>query len=90
VSAGSAKGRVAELRSILRFLYLQGVTPLRLGKLGEGGRRQVEQRGVVEVGESFAAREPVAEDVVGGLGVNEVTTVVVVNPAQLVRQTRRG
>jgi len=31
VSAGSAKGRVAELRSILRFLYLQGVTPLRLG-----------------------------------------------------------
>lgn len=31
VSAGSAKGRVAELRSLLRFLYLQGVTPLRLG-----------------------------------------------------------
>ncbi|MGH8972178.1 MAG: tyrosine-type recombinase/integrase [Acidimicrobiia bacterium] len=31
VSAGSAKGRVAELRSILRFLYLQGLTPLRLG-----------------------------------------------------------
>jgi site-specific recombinase XerD len=31
VSAGSAKGRVAELRSILRFLYLQGITPLRLG-----------------------------------------------------------
>lgn len=31
VSAGSAKGRVAELRSVLRFLYLQGVTPLRLG-----------------------------------------------------------
>jgi len=31
VSAGSAKGRVAELRSILRFLYLQGVTPLQLG-----------------------------------------------------------
>jgi site-specific recombinase XerD len=31
VSTGSAKGRVAELRSILRFLYLQGVTPLRLG-----------------------------------------------------------
>lgn len=31
VSAGSAKGRVAELRSILRFLYLQGVTPLPLG-----------------------------------------------------------
>lgn len=30
VSSGSAKGRVAELRSILRFLYLQGVTPLRL------------------------------------------------------------
>ncbi len=31
VSAGSAKGRVAELRSILRFLYLQGITPRRLG-----------------------------------------------------------
>lgn len=31
VSAGSAKGRVAELRSILRFFYLQGITPLRLG-----------------------------------------------------------
>jgi site-specific recombinase XerD len=30
VSAGSAKGRVAELRSILRFLYLQGITPLPL------------------------------------------------------------
>jgi site-specific recombinase XerD len=31
ISAGSAKGRVAELRSALRFLYLQGVTPMRLG-----------------------------------------------------------
>ena len=31
VSAGSAKGRVAELRSVLRFLYLQELTPLRLG-----------------------------------------------------------
>ena len=31
VSAGSAKGRVAELRSVLRFLYLQGITALRLG-----------------------------------------------------------
>ncbi len=31
VSAGSAKGRVAELRAILRFLYLQGLTPVRLG-----------------------------------------------------------
>lgn len=31
VSAGSAKGRVAELRSVLRFLHLQGITPLRLG-----------------------------------------------------------
>jgi site-specific recombinase XerD len=31
VSAGSAKGRVAELRSLLRFLYLQDLTPLRLG-----------------------------------------------------------
>jgi site-specific recombinase XerD len=31
VSTGSAKGRVAELRSVLRFLYLQGITPLRLG-----------------------------------------------------------
>lgn len=31
VSAGSAKGRVAELRAVLRFLYLRGLTPLRLG-----------------------------------------------------------
>ena len=31
VSTGSAKGRVAELRSVLRFLYLRGLTPLRLG-----------------------------------------------------------
>jgi site-specific recombinase XerD len=31
VSAGSAKGRVAELRSILRFLYLQGITAVPLG-----------------------------------------------------------
>jgi site-specific recombinase XerD len=31
VSTGSAKGRVAELRSVLRFLYLQGITPMRLG-----------------------------------------------------------
>lgn len=31
VSTGSAKGRTAELRSVLRFLYLQGLTPLRLG-----------------------------------------------------------
>lgn len=31
VSAGSAKGRVAELRSVLRFMYLQDITPLRLG-----------------------------------------------------------
>jgi site-specific recombinase XerD len=31
VSTGSAKGRVAELRSILRFLYLQDLTPMRLG-----------------------------------------------------------
>jgi len=30
-SAGSAKGRVAELRSVLRFLHLQGLTPMRLG-----------------------------------------------------------
>ncbi len=30
VSAGSAKGRVAELRSILRFLYLRGLIPLQL------------------------------------------------------------
>jgi hypothetical protein len=26
-----AKARVAELRSVLRFLYLQDITPLRLG-----------------------------------------------------------
>jgi site-specific recombinase XerD len=31
VSAGSAKGRVAELRSLMRFLYLDGVLPRRLG-----------------------------------------------------------
>ncbi len=31
VSAGAAKGRVAELRSFLRFLYLQGITGLSLG-----------------------------------------------------------
>jgi site-specific recombinase XerD len=31
VSSGSAKGRVAELRSLLRFLYLEGVTSARLG-----------------------------------------------------------
>lgn len=31
VSAGSVKGRVAELRSVLRFLYVQDITPLRLG-----------------------------------------------------------
>jgi len=31
VSAGSAKGRVAELRAVLRFLYLHDLTPLRLG-----------------------------------------------------------
>jgi hypothetical protein len=32
VSAGSAKGRVAELRSILKFLYLQDITALPLGR----------------------------------------------------------
>lgn len=31
VSTGSAKGRVAELRAVLRFLYLRGFTPLQLG-----------------------------------------------------------
>ena len=31
VSAESAKGRVAELRSVLRFLYLEGLMPLQLG-----------------------------------------------------------
>jgi len=31
VSAGAAKGRVAELRSVLAFLYVRGLTPLRLG-----------------------------------------------------------
>jgi integrase len=31
VSAGSAKGRVAELRALLRFLYLEGLIPLQLG-----------------------------------------------------------
>jgi len=42
VSAGSAKGRVAELRSVLRFLYLQEITPLhgqpRAARLGRCGR----------------------------------------------------
>lgn len=31
VSAGSAKGRVAELRAVLRFLYIEGRIPLQLG-----------------------------------------------------------
>jgi hypothetical protein len=31
VSAGSAKGRVAELRSLMRFLHLHGVTAIKLG-----------------------------------------------------------
>jgi len=31
VSAGSAKGRVAELRSLMRFLHLHGVTTVKLG-----------------------------------------------------------
>lgn len=30
LSVGAAKGRVADLRSLLRFLYLQGLTPLAL------------------------------------------------------------
>ncbi|RPF26014.1 site-specific recombinase XerD [Georgenia muralis] len=41
VSSGAAKGRVAELRSVLRFLYLQEITPLGLGSAvpGVGGWR---------------------------------------------------
>ena len=31
LSVGSVKGRVGELRSLLRFLYLQGLTPRPLG-----------------------------------------------------------
>lgn len=31
VSVGAAKGRVAELRSLLRFLYVKGLTPVALG-----------------------------------------------------------
>jgi site-specific recombinase XerD len=31
VSAGSAKGRVAELRSLLRYLFIRQITPFRLG-----------------------------------------------------------
>jgi len=31
VSSGSAKGRVAELRSLMRFLHLSGVTSMKLG-----------------------------------------------------------
>jgi site-specific recombinase XerC len=31
VSSGSAKGRVAELRSLMRFLHLSGVTSTKLG-----------------------------------------------------------
>ena len=38
VSVGSAKGRVGELRAVLRFLYLQGLTPLRLGERGSARR----------------------------------------------------
>jgi len=32
VSVGAAKGRVAELRSLLRFLYVKGLTPVALGQ----------------------------------------------------------
>ncbi len=31
VSAGAAKGRVAELRALFRFLYIQELIPLQLG-----------------------------------------------------------
>jgi integrase len=31
VSAGSAKGRVAKLRSLMRFFHLHGLTPMKLG-----------------------------------------------------------
>lgn len=31
VSAGSAKGKVAELRSLMRFLHLRGLVPMKLG-----------------------------------------------------------
>ncbi len=31
VSAGSVKGRVAELRALFRFLYIEGLIPLQLG-----------------------------------------------------------
>lgn len=43
VSVGSAKGRVAELRSVLRFLYLQGITalPLATAVPGVAGWRDV-------------------------------------------------
>src|SRR5260370_5044133 len=38
VSAGSAKGRLAWLSAVLRFLYLRGLTPLRLGTALPPGR----------------------------------------------------
>ena len=37
LSVGSVKGRVAELRSLLRFLYLQGLTPRPLSHRGAAG-----------------------------------------------------
>ena len=38
LSVGSVKGRVGELRSLLRFLYLQGLTPRPLAVVVRGGR----------------------------------------------------
>ena len=38
LSVGSVKGRVGELRSLLRFLYLQGLTPTVAGCRRAAGR----------------------------------------------------
>ncbi len=39
LSIGSVKGRVGELRSLLRFLYLQGLTPRPMGAVVPSCRR---------------------------------------------------
>ena len=45
LSVGSVKGRVAELRSLLKFLYLHGLTPRLLSHGGAAGGRLARHRG---------------------------------------------
>ena len=45
LSVGSVKGRVAELRSLLKFLYLQGFDAATAGHRGAAGRRLARHRG---------------------------------------------